>query len=101
MADKIVDLKTENEKLNKDHLDLQSTLDLSMTNFNELQETYDALYKKLPNKQELDLLEKLKSFKAFKNQTINLKFDNKMNFSVERFKDEYKNDVNSNSQAKT
>lgn len=59
-----------------------------MINFNELQETYDMLYKKLPNKQEIDLLEKLKSFKAFKNQVISLKFDNKMNFSVERFKDE-------------
>jgi len=67
---------------------LQETFDRYMINFNELQETYDMLYKKLPNKQEIDLLEKLKSFKAFKNQVISLKFDNKMNFSVERFKDE-------------
>jgi len=59
------------------------------------------LYKKLPNKQELDLLDKLKSFKAFKNQTISLKFDNKMNFSVERYKDECNSELDLPSQSKT
>lgn len=79
---KIKALNSEMEKVNRDHNDLQVQLDMSMQNFNDLQETYDCLYKRLPSKQEQDLIEKLKSFKAFKNQSITLKFDNKMNFTL-------------------
>lgn len=79
---KIKALNSEMEKVNRDYNDLQIQLDMSMQNFNDLQETYDSLYKRLPSKQEQDLIEKLKSFKAFKNQSITLKFDNKMNFTL-------------------